>query len=133
MAKWSSQNFGKYPDPWYKLRFKPPPDKKKKEKVKKVKEILKKEKEEPKVRRDYFSAFFQCCGFEMFIPDPNFFHPGSQIRIKEFKYFNPKNVLKALGCSFPDPDPVFYPSRIQGSKRHRIPDSDTQHCRQLLR
>jgi hypothetical protein len=58
MAKWSSQNFGKYPDPWYKLRFKPPPDKKKKEKVKKVKEILKKEKEEPKVRWDYFSACF---------------------------------------------------------------------------
>jgi hypothetical protein len=24
------------------------------------------------------------------IPDPNFFHPGSRIRIKEFKYFNPK-------------------------------------------
>ena len=29
MSKWSSQNFGKYPDPWYKLRFKPPPEKKK--------------------------------------------------------------------------------------------------------
>ncbi len=25
------------------------------------------------------------------IPDPNFFHPGSRIRIKQFKYFNPKN------------------------------------------
>jgi hypothetical protein len=49
MSKWSSQNFGKYPDPWYKLRFKPPPEKKKKEKVKKVKEVIKKEKEEPKV------------------------------------------------------------------------------------
>ena len=24
------------------------------------------------------------------IPDPNFFNPGSRIRIKEFKYFNPK-------------------------------------------
>jgi hypothetical protein len=81
MAKWSSQNFGKYPDPWYKLRFKPPPDKKKKEKVKKVKEILKKEKEEPKVRWDYFSASFQCCGAGMFIPDPNFFHPGTRIQI----------------------------------------------------
>jgi hypothetical protein len=34
-------------------------------------------------------------GSGMFIPDPNFFHPGSElspsrIRIKEFKYFNPK-------------------------------------------
>ncbi len=35
---------------------------------------------------------FQCCGSGMFIPDPNFFHPGSRIRIKkESKYFNPKN------------------------------------------
>jgi hypothetical protein len=25
--------------------------------------------------------------FPYWIPDPNFFHPGSQIRIKEFKYF----------------------------------------------
>jgi hypothetical protein len=25
------------------------------------------------------------------IPDPTFFHPGSRIRIKEIKYFNPKN------------------------------------------
>ncbi len=29
----------------------------------------------------------QCCESEMFIPDPNFFHPGFRIRIKEFKYF----------------------------------------------
>jgi hypothetical protein len=35
----------------------------------------------------------QCCGSGMFIPDPNFFHPRSRIRIKEFKYFNPKNGL----------------------------------------
>ncbi len=27
------------------------------------------------------------------IPDPNFFHPGSRIRIKEFKYCNPKIVF----------------------------------------
>jgi hypothetical protein len=26
----------------------------------------------------------------MFMPDPKFFHPGSRICIKEFKYFNPK-------------------------------------------
>ncbi len=47
---------------------------------------------------------YQCCGSEMFfpIPDPTFFHPGSEfspsrIRIKEFKYFNPKNGFWALG------------------------------------
>jgi hypothetical protein len=27
------------------------------------------------------------------------------------------------GLFIPDPDPDFYQSRIQGSKRHRIPDS----------
>jgi hypothetical protein len=44
----------------------------------------------------------QCCGSGMFIPDPrtelipsrfpdpNFSHPRSRIRIKEFMYFNPK-------------------------------------------
>jgi hypothetical protein len=30
------------------------------------------------------------------ILDLNFFHPGSRIRIKEFKYFNPKNGFSAL-------------------------------------
>jgi hypothetical protein len=29
-----------------------------------------------------------------FIPDPNFSHLGSRIRIKEFKYINSKNVSK---------------------------------------
>ncbi len=49
----------------------------------------------------------QCCGSGMFIPDPNFFHPRSWIRIfsvldsgsasKNFKYFNIKNCFQALG------------------------------------
>ncbi len=30
----------------------------------------------------------------MLIPDPDFFHAGSRIRIKEYKYFNPKIVTK---------------------------------------
>ncbi len=78
---------------------------------------------------------FQCCGSRMFLPDPNFFHPRSQIRIKDFKYFNPKNCKIWSGLFIPDPD--FYPSRIrifshpgsriQGSKRHRIPNPDPQH------
>jgi hypothetical protein len=34
------------------------------------------------------------CGVSgMFIPDRNFFHPGSRIRIIEFKYFIQKNCL----------------------------------------
>ncbi len=84
------------------------------------------------------------------IPDPNCLHPGSRIRIKELKYFNPKKTKKWFlssrkydpGCSsrIPDPDADFLPitdpgsrgqkgigSRIQGSKRHRIPDPDQQH------
>jgi hypothetical protein len=63
----------------------------------------------------------------MFIPDPTFFHPGSElsptrILIKEFKYFNPKKSKKWFlsskkydpGCSsrIPDPDADFLPSRI---------------------
>jgi hypothetical protein len=36
----------------------------------------------------------QCCGSGMFLPDPNFSHSGSRIRIKEFNYFNPKIVSK---------------------------------------
>jgi hypothetical protein len=63
----------------------------------------------------------QYCGSGMFIPDhgsdffpfripdPNFFHPGSRIRIKEFKYLNHKMVSKLSeiwsGFYIPDPDP----------------------------
>jgi hypothetical protein len=51
----------------------------------------------------------------MFIPDPEseLFHPGSE--------FDP-------GCSFRIRILIFYQSRIQGSKRHWIPDPDSQHC-----
>jgi hypothetical protein len=65
------------------------------------------------------------------IPDPRseFFYPGSQIRIKEFKYFNPKKWFLSSrkydpGCS----------SRFPGSKRHRarIPDPDPQHWKNRL-
>jgi hypothetical protein len=63
----------------------------------------------------------------MFIPDPTFFHPGSElspsrILIKEFNYFNPKKAKKLFlsskkyypGCSsrIPDPDADFLQSRI---------------------
>ncbi len=83
------------------------------------------------------------------ILDPNFFHPGSRIRIKEFKYFYPKKCFLTSrkydpGCSSRIRILTFYPSRIpdpgvkkapdprsrcgiQGSKTHRIPDPDPQH------
>ncbi len=73
----------------------------------------------------------------MFIPDPNFFHPGSKfflsrVRTKVFKYFNPKIVSKLSKIwswlFIPDPDPYFFPIPDPGVKRHRIPDSYPQHC-----
>ncbi len=76
----------------------------------------------------------QCCGSGMFIPDPNFFHPGSRIHIKVFQ---PQKIVSKLseiwsGLFIPNPDPgsgswfFFHPgSQIQGSKRHRI--LDPQH------
>ncbi len=62
------------------------------------------------------------------IPDPR-----SQIHIKEFKYFNQKNCFWALGIMIRVVHPgsesriwilIFYTSRIQGSKRQRIPDPE---------
>ncbi len=60
------------------------------------------------------------------IPDPNCLHPGSRIRIKEFKYFNPKKNKKKFlssrkydpGCSsrIPDPDAEFLPIPDPGSR-----------------
>ena len=49
----------------------------------------------------------QCCGSGMFIPEPNFFHPGSAS--KNLSILASKNDL-ASGSGF------FYPSRIQWSK-----------------
>ncbi len=63
------------------------------------------------------------------IPDPNCLHPGSRIRIKEFKYFNPKKWFLSSrkydpGCSsrIPDPDADFYPSRIPDPGVKKAPD-----------
>ena len=86
----------------------------------------------------------QCCGFRMFIPDPgsdffpsripdpNCLHPGSRIRIKELKYFNPKKWFLSFrkydpGCSsrIPDPDADFLLIPDPGVKK--APDPDPQH------
>jgi hypothetical protein len=61
------------------------------------------------------------------IPDPNVFHPRSRIRIKEFKYFNPKKWFTSSrkydpGCSSRIWILIFYPSRIPGVKKAQIPD-----------
>jgi hypothetical protein len=68
------------------------------------------------------------------IPNTNFSipYPGSKkfrirIRIKEFNYFLRKKLFPSFrkydpGCSSRIRIQTFYPSRIQESKRHRIPD-----------
>ncbi len=58
------------------------------------------------LRKQFFTLINSCYWFGCFvvftvsvadpgwlsrIPDPTFFHPGSQIHIQEFKYFNPNN------------------------------------------
>jgi hypothetical protein len=70
-------------------------------------------------------------------PDPGSELSPSRIRIKELKYFNPKKGF--LSSRKYDPGfssrirmLTFYPSRIQGSKRHRISDPDPQHCCLLI-
>ncbi len=66
----------------------------------------------------------QCCGSEMFIPDPGseFFHPGSLIQgqkdpgsgSKNLGIFYPKNSLseKLSGMFIPDPDPQHYSFKV---------------------
>ncbi len=79
----------------------------------------------------------QCCGFRIrifTIPDPNFSTPDPRSTSKNLSIFlTPKLVSKLseiwAGLFIPDPVPYFYRSWIQGSKRHRIPDPDPQHCK----
>ncbi len=97
-----------------------------------------------------FLGFTQCCGSGMFIPDPGpeFFHPGSQIlgqnnsgsririRIKEFKYIEPKNMFLTSrkydpGCRIQIL--IFFLSRIQESKRHRLLDPGSGYATPVLR
>jgi hypothetical protein len=72
-------------------------------------------------------------------PDPNFSNPDPGSGVKKIKdpgspsknlsIFNPKLVskLSEIWCSSRIRILIFYPSRIQGSKRHRIPDLHPQH------
>ncbi len=74
-----------------------------------------------------FAPCLQCCGSGMFIPDPNFFHPGSAS-----KYFNPKKWFLSsrkydTACSsrirIPDPDPEFLTIPDPGVKKAADPGS----------
>jgi hypothetical protein len=63
----------------------------------------------------------QCCGSGMFIPDPNpnFFHPGSRIRIKELFLSSRKYDP---GCSSRIRILIFYPSPIPDPGFKKAPD-----------
>jgi hypothetical protein len=66
------------------------------------------------------------------IPNLNLFHPRSRIHIKEFKYFNLQKLFLSSRKYVPDCLSririlIFYLSRIQGSKRHRIPDTNPKY------
>jgi hypothetical protein len=73
----------------------------------------------------------QCCRSRMFIPEigyfsipdfsPNFFLPGSRIRIKEFKYSKPSEMSSGLFIS--DPDPYFLSIPDPGAKKAPDPGS----------
>ncbi len=69
----------------------------------------------------------QCCGSGMFIPDPNFLHPGSEFfpsRIPVWKFDPVCSSLSRIA----DPDPDFLPisgSRIRGVKKAPDPGSAT--------
>jgi hypothetical protein len=77
--------------------------------------------------RDYVGRLYTCFGSGMFILDPNCFHPGSRIRVKEFKYFNPKKWFISSrkydpGCAFWILILTFYPSRISDPGVKKVPD-----------
>jgi hypothetical protein len=86
------------------------------------------------LRLGFFCSELQCCGSGIFIPDPNFSHTGSRIRffpsrirIKEFKYFNPKKCFLSSGkydpgCSSRIRILIFFPSRIPDSGVKKAPD-----------
>jgi hypothetical protein len=80
------------------------------------------------------------------IPDLNYFHPGSRIRVKEFKYFKFSTPKKWFLCSWKyDPGCssririltihssririlTIHPSRIPDPGVKKAPDPDPQHC-----
>ncbi len=77
----------------------------------------------------------QCCGCGMFIPDPNFFHPGSASKNLSI-FFTQKIVLRSRkydpGCSsrirIPDPDPDFLTISDPGSRDQKGPGSRIRIC-----
>ncbi len=70
----------------------------------------------------------QCCGSGMFIADPGSEFSPSRIRI--FSILEPGSEF--FSSRFPDLHQRIYLSRIQGSKRHGIPNPEPQHCHHHL-
>jgi hypothetical protein len=89
-----------------------------------IKEVFQFYEELTAYKYNFQPTFF--AGSGTFIPDPNFFHPGYRIRIKEFKYLNPKLFLSSRkynpGCSSRILILIFYPSRIPDPRVKKAPD-----------
>jgi hypothetical protein len=78
-------------------------------------------------------------------PGSEFFHPGYRVKkipdpgsgsapqiLSIFIQANFTMLLEIWsGMFFPDPRSGFFPSRIPGSTKHRIPDPDPKHCLQV--
>jgi hypothetical protein len=84
---------------------------------------------EQSMTEDFFqgqsnNSFYQCCGAGMFIPDPNFSHPGSAS--KNLSILFPSSRKYDPGCS--SRILIFYPSRIPDPGVKKPPDPDSQHC-----
>ena len=87
----------------------------------------------------------QCSVFEMFIPDPNFFHPGSRvIKIPDpgsassilTKKFVSKLSELDPACSFSDPDLDFLPIPDPGVNKAPDPGSGSAtltSCKNVVR
>ncbi len=75
--------------------------------------------------------FRQCCGSGLFFSNPNFCPSRIPDLHQRIPVFEPKKLFLNSrkyhpGCSSRIRILIFYPSRIPGSKRHRIPDPDPQ-------
>ncbi len=65
------------------------------------------------------------------MPDPNCLHPRSRIRTVSIPDPDPKKIENMIRVVHPGSRirmMTFYPSRIPGSKRHRIPDPQHVLC-----
>jgi hypothetical protein len=70
-------------------------------------------------------CIIQCCGCLSRIPDPTFFHPGSELspsRTPKKWFLSSRKYDPGCLSRIPDPDADFYPSRIPDPGVKKAPD-----------